>query len=201
MSYDFSVDGWDDPSCDVLDFGLPTLPTELQPSQGVAVARWVAGDFGVVLVVYRNEPDDDEAYDPDLEYGYDVQPYVRVNGEWESTNGSGGSNWFSPPFERRKELTARYVAAGHFHSQTTDDDRIIRVVDGLAGSDVKTISVEMNGEVNTMSVESPLGAWVAGVIGKGPARWIARDAAGSVVAAHDFEEMPSWHDEDVAGPD
>ena len=196
VSYDFTIDGYEDPGPDVLDNGLPPLPETIEVTHGVAVARWVDGDFGVVLCVYRNDPADEPDEESFYEYGYDVQPYQRINGSWESSGGSGGSNWHSPPFERYPGLSRFTVSAGHIHQQQSDGAPPIRVVDGLVGEGVVSIETVHRGRTHAMPIESPIGAWVAGVVGDGPAQWVARDAAGRVAASGEIDSgetgIPGW---------
>lgn len=187
MSYDSSQDEYDDPASSVLDNGLPELPESLEPGHGIAAARWVDGDFGVVLCVYRRVPDaDDDPVDFD-EYGYDVRGYFRHNGEWEALNGSGGSSWPDPPFARLSELRQYGIASGHMHAEGAGNE-LVRIADGFAGPGVMTIEVSHNGAVTQMPVESPIGAWVVGVVGEGPAAWTARDADGRIAATGKFNE-------------
>ncbi len=99
MSYDFAYDGYEDPGPNVLTNGLPLLPAEIEDGHGVAVARWLDGGFGVVMVVYRDDHyRADDHYKDGGEYQFEVQPYLRIAGQWDSTDASGGSGWYSPPF-------------------------------------------------------------------------------------------------------
>jgi hypothetical protein len=184
VSYDYTIDGYDDPGPRILDRGLLPLPKSLAHGFGFAVARWVNGDFGVVLVVDRQE-----GRHPDEEYGYDLHGYVRRDGEWESTNGSGGGGWWNPPFERRLTMGRFDVEYAHRFEDNDPDYERIRIADGVAGEGVTAIELHHNDTVARMPIESAIGVWVVGVLGDGPASWKLRDDDERIVAAGDFDSF------------
>jgi hypothetical protein len=187
VSYNYNVDGYDDPGPGILNHGLAPLPHGLEFGFGFAVARWVDRDFGVVLVVDRQEGDD-----PDDEYGYDVHGYIRRNGKWESTNGSGGGNWWNPPFQRPPGLAHLDVVFAHRFEENDPEYGKIRIANGIAGEGVVTVELDHGGTVAQMPVESAMGVWVVGVLGDRPATWRLRDVDGRVVRSGDFDSFRTY---------
>jgi hypothetical protein len=62
-------------------------------------------------------------------------------------------------------------------------------VDGVAGFGVTTIEVQTGERIIRGPIASPTGAWVIGVAGDAPAKWMALDASENVVASGDIELM------------
>jgi hypothetical protein len=107
----FAEDVMTDWSLWVLDNGLPKLPDRVEVGESVPVARWVGARFAAVLHVQWRWGDSEE----DDVLISETEVFARREGGWEISSGSGGTNWFDPPFVRPQLIGPRDAYAGGEH--------------------------------------------------------------------------------------
>jgi hypothetical protein len=158
----FDEDHMDEWSLWVLENGLPELPISVKKGESVPVARWAGHTVGAVLhVQWMWEHDDSDAHhrapEDDDFLASEVTCFYRVDGAWQEGNGSGGSGWYSPVFERSDLIGAAETREFGLHGEGS----CCLAPYGITGTAARFIEVETGGRVERAPLESPIGAWVA----------------------------------------
>lgn len=172
----------------VLDRGLPPLPSELAPDSDFPVARWAGPRFGAVLRVWR-EPSAEDLDEGDSEYDNDVQVFRRTAEGWEPSDGSGGSDWFDPPFERPEIGSSEVLISGQF-SRFAPDWPCCAIY-GVAGADARVVEVTDADGVMRTPVESPIGAFIVCSDARSSAVLRIYDGSGNLLLEETFVDIRS----------
>ncbi|XVU23956.1 hypothetical protein ACQPZJ_43095 [Actinoplanes sp. CA-054009] len=184
-----------------LDHGAPPLPATLPVGREVIAAAGVWGDYGSVIVLYRDEEEDDQHLVDDV-YLLGRLP----DGRWEDPNASAGSGMpeevlnrpTTPPPSWRGEHLLDLSAQLNFAR-----DRWVTELTVLATTEVTTVEVTYGGESITVPVP-PSGlitlpgvirsvddvAWFRGYDATGTLRGIR-----SYLPLTDFDRRHGWPSE------
>lgn len=165
----------------VLDHGLPKLPDRVDVGESVPVARWVGPRFAAVMHIQWMWTEDHA----DDYLSTETQVFVRAEDDWIAAGGSGGSDWWDPPFVRPSAVGPRAVRLGNVFF-ADEGDWSCCAVDGLVGSDARAVEVEDADGCTRNPVESPFGAVVICSDGRRRARYRVLDAEGVVLGSAEF---------------
>ena len=167
----------------VLGHGLPPLPQVLGRDESVPIARWVGSRLAAVEHIQWWQSG--EPGEPD-ELQNEIELFVRRADGWEVSSGSGGSNWYDPPFERPSGLSDADVWFGG-EVGTGGDGWYACGIDGIAGKDAATVEVESGGTLTSMPIESHIGAFVVALDAARAALIRVRRADRAVMGERTFE--------------
>jgi hypothetical protein len=174
----------------VLEEGLPPLPSQLEKGQTVPIALWRGERYGAVVFVrlWRNGQVDHDC----------AITSKAGDGSWEEPSSYGGSAWIDDPLRRPESgwdgEPVEWIG--------TTGIQEVRAVKGAASLEVAAIGVEQGGRNWQVPIDSPCGAFVIGIEDPAPVILRALGADGQPLRGEGASwPLPALDDEDLLADD